>query len=395
MKRSTLFVLCLVCFLPLACEDAVMDVDPPIDSIEDSRLDSETQIPFLVTGLQARFASVYGRLSVFAGGLSDELVFDRTVPGATYPSYGELESGDIALGNTSTGNAMLLLAELRLMADTLITRVDRITFADESSKSYALHNAYLYGAIARYFWAAYWGLEEDQGGGVINAGPFIPSAVLYSDAIDQLALAMQFAPTPYDAKVASSLLARIHLQEERYADASAAAAAGLTDGDDSFSALFSTEVANFWHFAAGSGRTQFVADDRYVGYITDDPVEASRVPLTQVTAERYRQNRYPVSESPLPLLVWQEMALIRAEVALRDGQGQTALDLVNSVRQSHGLADLAAITLETLFVEREKELFCMGLRLLDQRRLGVWHLPDGTWKFLPISQRERDSNPNL
>lgn len=386
----------MLMLISAGCEDAVLDVEPPVSSVEDSKLDSETQIPFLVTGLHAKFAQTYGALSVFAGGLSDELVFDRTVPGATYPTYAEIESGMITLSNTSVeGDALLVLAELRLLADTLVTRTERIQFADPANKTYALYYAYFYGAVSRYFWGAYFGLEPELGGGVINAGPFIPSAEMYAQALDLLTLAQQNAPSAYEAKVAASLAARIHLIEGRYAEAAAAAANGLADGDPTYDALYNTDQANFWNYTAGSARTQFVVDDRYPAYVAEDPGESARVPIVQVTATRYRQDKYPLIDSPLPFVVWQEMALIQAEAALRDGQTETALDFINSVRQSHGLDDLDSINLDGLFVERDKELFCMGIRLLDERRSGNWHLPAGTWHYLPITQRERDSNPNI
>ena len=379
----------------IACEDAVLDVQPPVNSVEDERLETEGQIPFLVTGVLAKFAETYDDLTMLAGGLSDELVFDRSVPGATFPSFAELDDGNITLSNASVSNTMLTLGQLRLLADTLVTRVDRIAFTDPAIRKYALYHGYFYGAVSRYLWGAYFGLTEEQGGGVINAGRFIPSADMYTQALDLLEQAVQHAPTAYDARAAMSLEARIHLLEERYAEADAAAREGLQEGDGPLSAMYSIDLQNDWYYGAGPGRTQFVVDTRYVSYLTADPGEESRIPLVQKTQTRFRQDKYSRPASPLPLVTWQEMALIEAEAALRGGQTDPALDLVNAVRQSHGLTALDDITLETLLVEREKELFCMGIRLLDQRRLGIWHLPDGTWKYLPISQRERDSNPNL
>ena len=68
---------------------------------------------------------------------------------------------------------------------------------------------------------------------------------------------------------------------------------------------------------------------------------------------------------------------------------------MNGVRASHGLSALAAADMDALMLEREKELFTMGLRLPDQRRFGTWHLAGGTWQFLPITQSERNINPNF
>ena len=49
-----------------------------------------------------------------------------------------------------------------------------------------------------------------------------------------------------------------------------------------------------------------------------------------------------------------------------------------------------------LIEERDKELWTMGLRGLDQRRFGLWHLNESDqWRYLPIPLTERANNPNL
>jgi hypothetical protein len=84
-----------------------------------------------------------------------------------------------------------------------------------------------------------------------------------------------------------------------------------------------------------------------------------------------------------------------AELDVRDGNAAAALPRVNAVRASHTLAALAAIDLDGIYVERDKELFVTGVRLLDQRRFNRFHLPAGTWQFLPITDDERNNNPNF
>ena len=65
-----------------SCQEFVQDVDDPINSVDDALLNDESQADFLITGVQGKFAKTFGQASVFAGGLSDELIFDRNVPGA-------------------------------------------------------------------------------------------------------------------------------------------------------------------------------------------------------------------------------------------------------------------------------------------------------------------------
>jgi starch-binding outer membrane protein, SusD/RagB family len=82
-------------------------------------------------------------------------------------------------------------------------------------------------------------------------------------------------------------------------------------------------------------------------------------------------------------------------VLARNSQNTEALTFVNAVRASHGLDARTETNLDSIMIERDKELFCFGLRLTDQRRNNTWHLPAGTWKFLPITEDEREANPNL
>jgi hypothetical protein len=51
--------------------------------------------------------------------------------------------------------------------------------------------------------------------------------------------------------------------------------------------------------------------------------------------------------------------------------------------------------MDDLIEEREREFFTQGLRLIDQRRFDIFHLPAGRFQYLPITQSERNQNENL
>ncbi len=106
----------------------------------------------------------------------------------------------------------------------------------------------------------------------------------------------------------------------------------------------------------------------------------------------------------MSFISWQELFLIRAELELRgyDAGSESALELVNEVRDSYGLSDLNSIDLERLAVERDRTLFATGNRLPDQRRMDVveWHLKDQvggqqTAQWLQLTQAETEPNPNF
>lgn len=106
----------------------------------------------------------------------------------------------------------------------------------------------------------------------------------------------------------------------------------------------------------------------------------------------------------MPFVSWQELFLIRAELELRgyDAGGESALELVNTVRASFGLSELSDIDMERLAVERDRTLFATGHRLPDQRRMDVveWHLKDEvggqqTAQWLQLTRAETEPNPNF
>jgi len=383
-----------------ACSGFVTAVEAPINSLDDAELTSEDHVEFLINGVRARFASTYALLSVLSGTLSDELKFEL-VEGATEVTYRSIDAGYIPLDANLVILAERQLGELRYFADNLAERAQRITFRDQNLRRRALTTAYFYGAFARYFYAAYFGLEPQLGGGVLNVGPFVPSVAMYDSALARINLALQHVTNAYERRAANTLAARIYLINNRVVQAEAAARNGLRSGDPTLAALFSTAAPNFWWSEAGAGRVQVVVARRFETYLQADPDEETRIPILDIeglngTDTFYFQDRYPEQDSPMPVLTWQENDLILAEceLRLRNDVG-AALLRMNAVRASSELAPLDDATLPILYTERDKELFCTGNRLLDQRRLNQWHLPADTWRFLPITNAERNANPNL
>lgn len=382
------------------CSNFVQDIEPPIDEVQDQFLD-ESQIPYEIIGLQQQFGQGYGQSAMLGDLLSDQCFFDTRVQNATFPTYANIDQGNPLRDNNSTTAAMLPLGRAYYISKDLIERVNRIgTFQDESLRQQALYNAYLYGGLVRFTWASYYGLGPDQGGGFDEGGgPFVPSAQLYDRAVALWTEALQYA-NEVQQRTLYSLIARAHLYNGKYAQARDAAQRGMRPGDAPFVARYSTQDNNPWYFGGGRGRTQIVVADRFQTYLAEDPAEASRIPIERAPSAAgtvfYRQAKYPDRESSLPIITWQENHLMLAELALRlDNDATTALTLVNEVRASRNLSPLSAVDLDVIYVERDKELFVQGQRLMDQRRFNRWHLPAGTWKYLEITERERLSNPNL
>lgn len=404
MKLRISLVVVLGLFLGLsACEDYVQSVDPLIDQVEDDRLNSGDQVPFLTLGVLQRMATVASNAGMLSGGLSDELVFDQDLPRATFPTYQEIEDGLIKIDNNSIDGLLFNIGEARFFADDLVRRLNEsINDADPEDKREALYTAYLVGGLMRQYYASYIGLQPEQPGGVIDAGPFIPAAQMYSLALEKYQLALAQASTEdggYQTRVINSLIARIHLYTGDYAQAAQFAAQGLVPGDDTYMAMYNTDTPNAYFFGGHlDGRVQWVVDFRFNDYVAADAAESARLPLRATTGQSgntwYTQNKFPVRGSSYPITSWQEMALIQAEVGVRNGTGDP-LGSINSLRASYGLGALASVDLNTIIEERDKTLFLTGHRLVDQKRFGIWHLPAGRWQVLRITERELNANPNL
>ncbi|MGK9476540.1 hypothetical protein [Melioribacter sp. OK-6-Me] len=408
MKRKYISLLFLFVFTALfvSCEDYVSNVDPLVDAVEDEVLTNESEVQFLIIGIQNEFALATDDLFIAADGLSDQLFFTRNVPNATYPTYEQIDIGEILLDNNSIDNAFDPLQRFRKYADTLIARLDKITFQDTDLQKEGYFNAYLYGAIARYYLATYFGLTETQGGGVINVGPFIPSNQMYDLAIERFKTALTYAPGDYETRLVNSLIARCYLFKGDYVNAATYAQQGLLKGDAPLEAKYSTLSDNNYRVQAGELRSQFVVDFRFNQYINQDPTEAGRIQLkTRKGGDGviyYYQYKYKLDAtglvSSIPIMTWQENNLMKAELILRGAMSGDAVALVNEVRESHSVSTISTISLDTtspsIVEERDKELFCQGMRLPDQRRFNIFHMP-GKWQYLPITQNERVRNPNL
>ncbi len=103
---------------------------------------------------------------------------------------------------------------------------------------------------------------------------------------------------------------------------------------------------------------------------------------------------------------------MKAEAILRGGTGgtnaggygNTAVDLVNSVRThaSRGASALASVTLDQLIDERGRELYLESWRKQDLIRFGKFLAPwqekaasDPKYLYFPIPNGQLAANPNL
>ena len=97
--------------------------------------------------------------------------------------------------------------------------------------------------------------------------------------------------------------------------------------------------------------------------------------------------------------------LMKAEALLRGGtdpNGETALDIVNEIRNLRGASQLGSVDLQTILAERGRELYWEGWRRVDQIRFGTftnaWTGKEQSEPYrvlFPIPQKAIDTNPDF
>ncbi len=414
MKKLIYLLSVFVIVLVVGCEDYVNKVDPLIDRVEDARLTQESQISFQITGVQQSFSVIASESAFMSDLLSDMMEYTGDNPSASFPTFEEINVGYITLQNTSSTGTFNRLHAFRFLADTLLARAGQVNFTSVALKDQALFTANFYGAIARFWLATIYADTENKPGTPVNGSAFIPATQLLDDAIAKAKASLNstagwtatmytgagFTNEAYAKKVVNSMIAKMYLAKLDYANATTHALLGLAKGDQNFNALNSS-VSQIYHWGfGGAGRVQAHVATKYNTYVTTDPKEAARVKLSSFKgksgATYYYQNKYPNNTDAFPVMTWKENSLMLAELALR-GQAAAgnALALVNDVRASYSIDPLASINLDGIYVERDKELFVQGARLLDQNRFGKWHLAADTWHYLPVPRTERETNPNF
>lgn len=400
MKKINIYILILLAsVLMSSCKDYVTNIDPLIDRITDDLLNDPSQVPFVIAGVQTRFASASTQLNNQADGLSDAFIFDQNVPNATFPTFLDIDRGEITVDNNSVRGVYTALGQDRFYADNLVERVNKITIPDAALKNKALYTGKFYGAYIRYQYATYFGNAPTTGGSPVDGGAFLGATALYDQAIALFKEALTFTTDAKQIRLVNSCIARVYLYKGDFANAATHANLGMISGDNALQGLHNVNQSSDYWGNSGAGRTQFVCDFRFKGYVDADPKEASRIKLASKLGNDkkityYYQVKYGQTASE-DQMTWQENNLMLAELALRGQATGVPLTLVNEVRASHGLDPLLIIDLDVIYVERDKELFCSGSRLPDQRRFNKFHLAAGKWQYFPITSDEINSNKNL
>lgn len=378
--------------LLLATASCELGVTNP-GNIDDAALNTSQAMSPLVAGMAADFATWYDNLAYFMGIASGEI----THSGAFFNEQ-EMERGELT--DLNTGNHWNNLHRARWVAEAGLERMQEVLGTDFQSDPRT---------IEAYVWAGFSNrvLGEFMCEAVIDGGPAQPHTVHFERAEGWFSEALRLAQAQQEqewVETAYAGRAQIHLLQENWS-AAAADAANVPD-DFLFEALFSTAdsrehnwLANESHIRAYFSTHGTFADEYYSA--TQDPrmrwTDMGRVGVDGRTPYK-RQEKYPSHGSPIPIAKGPEMRLIEAETRLRSGDVEGAMEKINHVRTAAGVETVSATTSDEawqrLWEERQIVLWMEARHLPDRRRLNDPFL-EGRGSCIPISEREKQTNPNL
>lgn len=248
-------------------------------------------------------------------------------------------------------------------------------------------------------------------------------AAVYAQIESDLTTAISRDPQNFAAQ---AMLARVYLQEGKYAEARDAANGVITNGgytlagleepfrvDHSDEGIFEIEqdeqvnagtsndgLTTFFASLPGEvGRADLRIDAAFAASF--EPGDRRRTELMYAgRAGGLFTKKWSDYYDNIPVIRLTEMFLIRAEANARLGTavGATPVSDINALRQRAGLLPLVVVTVDQILAEREKELAFEGFRLHDYKRTqrSIGSRPYNSADLvLPIPDREMNANPDL
>ncbi|MGI9175009.1 MAG: RagB/SusD family nutrient uptake outer membrane protein [Rhodothermales bacterium] len=402
--RSFAFITAFVALLALsACDFTVENPGP----VRDELLNDSTAFPAIVEGMERALGEALNWIAYTGAAISQEISPAGSIGNfgiAPAQKAGRLNAND---NDTHWNNAQ----EARWVAESGIERM-RERLGDAFGSDALAAEALIWSGFANRL------LGENMCEAVIDGGASQPSAVYLERAEADFTEALDIARAAGDAALEDIALAgrasvRVSLGNWEGATADAAAVP-----EDLVFAMPYFDIAQdqynriFWANANEPYRAHSVVDTYYEDYYTetDDPRVAwgfnPDIPVGDVGEVRWLyQLKYDDRTSAIPLVTGDEMQLILAEAALREGNWQDALQTINTVRAEADVAPWEASSLDEAWTRLKRErgivLWLEARRLGDLRRWTEDNTPGemedmaGRDLCFPIGQTEIETNTNL
>lgn len=393
-----------------ACE---LDVTNP-GPMQDEFLNNEGAHDAVVEGMSARLSQALWRVSFIGAGAAKEF----TQGGRIHPIKLPVDPGQLTVDGIQDTH-WDFAQSARWVAEDGVRRF-RDAKEGEFSEYRPGAEALIYAGFTNRI------AGENLCEAVIDGGPAEPNSVFFERAEDHFTEALQIAENLGDAELRNTALAgraQVRLHLEKWDDAVSDAV--QVPEDFEFEAIYSGDQEDHYNhiFYLNENdpfRAFSVIDTYYEDYYEDtgDPRVSWDTDPEVPTAEFEDvpwlfPTKFESRGDNVHLATGREMRLIEAEVELRDGNWQEALDIINDLRSSvisdhtgdpipEWEAQNEEETWTRLKRERGIELWLEGRRLSDQRRWieesapgEMEDLTDRIRLCIPISENERQSNPNI
>lgn len=422
-----------------SCEDS-LDIEPIQEVSPEVALGSGENVENILIGTYAEAGeaqSYGGRLQM----LTDLYGFDDEASWiGTFQQPRQVFNKQIFVDNSYVRDIWLNGYEIINQANLVI---DNISLVDEDNQDNTIGQAYFLRAMAyfdlvRLFGANYQpGQENTQLGvpitleGIVDYSgdlniPRNTVEEVYNQVLSDLDQAVQLMPSSNDifadSYSAQALLARVYLQQGRYAEARDAAnevinnsgheltetyAGAFNNDSDSDEDIFSFQVTTqdgandlIVHYAdqtnGGRGGDIILNPEFTAMFDSESDVRASYV-YESAQNEEVLTGKYTNQFGNIPFIRLAEMYLIRAEGNFREttSTGATPLEDINTVRDRAEADLLGEVSLDDILLERELELAFEGHLIHDLKRTGraVGDFDaDADALVFPVPQREMDAN---
>lgn len=401
---SGLLAFVVVLGMLIAGCDGILDVDRPT-IIAEEELDDPQNAELIVNGLISDFENAFDTYIVMGGVLGNELK-DGTFTAARWPiDQRTIQSQDDVHPAYDAYNP---LQTARWSADEAVEKLQGWSDDEVDERRDKLATAAAYSGYSHVL------LGEGYCSMAIDLGPEIDREEVWERALDRFALAITEAEAAGNADMRNMAYlgqARALHNLDRIDEAATAAAEVEEDFEIVMTASDASERRQNSVFVQMDALNVTISE-----IYRDLEVEGEPDPRVNVTDEEaapagvpiFTTDKYDSFGASIPIARWAEAQLIIAEA---EG-GQEAVDIINDLRQAHGLegtfesSDEAEIQ-EQIIEERQREFFLESHALYDLTHydLSLFPEPGSSWRdgegtygnqrCMPLPDVERDNNPNI
>jgi hypothetical protein len=419
-----------------ACTDAsrILDQEAP-SRVEANTLDNPAYAQLLVNGAIGDFECAFTQYIVAGGLVGDELIDAQLGQAGWDYDRRTIFSGSIPYstsqcGVTQSPGLYTPLSVARFQADNILRKLQGWSDAQVTNRQSLIAQAGTYAGYSLLL------LGEAMCSAAIDLGPEMTRAQLYTAAQDRFTTAITAAQAAGNTSMLNAArIGRARAQLDlAYAGATVDAAKLAAAGADAALVTDATFVLNATYSSAAVRRENLVWSQMYRGLFSSvDPsyrtvtwlgVVDPRVTVTdagvngQDRATRiFRQTKYPLISSPIPIARYAEAQLIVAEAnnATGTAAGNTsAVNIINALHTKAGIPPYGGGTQAQvqaqIIEERRREFFLESQRLGDLIRYnltatppkgtlfkngGTYGLDTGIQLCFPLPDIERLNNPNI